>query len=94
MSNYESRQPALNHDELHTLIAQIESVPDDMLQKVLAAAICTYTARVEERHVDPFPAGSNVTASDVVIFATEILRAAELQPFELSMWQSWSFQDR
>src|SRR5690554_1258631 len=72
------------------IVARLDTVPDGQLQAMLAAAVRAYAARAEMREIAPFPEGSAVTATDVVITATEFLKAVQLQPFELGMWQAWS----
>ena len=37
-----------------------------------------------------FPEGAEVTATDAVVTTTAILKAVNVQLFELGMWQAWS----
>jgi len=65
---------------------------DADIQAMLAKAVRLYAERVAERE-DAFPAfpdGSNVTATDVMLTATAMLKAVNLQVFELGMWQAWT----
>jgi hypothetical protein len=68
-------------------------VEDAALQDVLAAAIRLYAARADLEPVAPFGPHHEVTANDVMIAATEMLRALNLQVFELSMWQTMCGMD-
>ncbi len=34
----------------------------------------------------------DVTPTQVVIAATDLLRAAEVEPFELGMWEAWGIE--
>jgi hypothetical protein len=71
---------------------EIDRLPDDALQAVLAAAIKAYAARAEACD-DPLPAlvpNSGVTATEAMLAVSAILRAVNVQVFELGMWQSWS----
>jgi hypothetical protein len=67
---------------------------DATVQRLLTAAVKAYCQTVElrDRAVDPFvtaPDGAiAVTATEAVATATEMLRAVEVEPFELGMW--WS----
>ena len=63
---------------------------DADLQATLASAVRLYAARVAERELAPFPAEAGVTATDVMIAVTAMLKAVNVQVFELGMWQSWS----
>jgi hypothetical protein len=60
---------------------------DDDVAKVLTAAIRLYAARVEAR--DEFPAPlhkTELTATDVAIAVSEMIRAVDMNLFDLSMW--------
>lgn len=75
---------ALTHDEVST-------ISDAALQELLSQAVRVFSAKrqVEGRKVSAFPDQSGVTATDVSITALSMLRAADLQVFELGLWQSW-----
>jgi hypothetical protein len=68
-----------------------EGLSDSDIQSNLAKAIRLYAERVAERDgaLPAFPADA-VTATDVMITATAMLKAVNLQLFELGMWQAWS----
>ena len=61
-------------------------------QQTLLAALCkSYSQQIQAG--DPSPAvtaNSGVSATDVMITASGLLKAANLQVFELGMWQSWT----
>ena len=78
---------------LHAALENQSAVEDADLQNILAAAVRLYAARADERAVDPFGPRHNVTANDVMIAVTEMLRAVNVQVFELSMWQSMCGMD-
>jgi hypothetical protein len=67
-------------------------VVSDAAQQHLMAALCKiYSQRVQagEPSLLLHPR-SGVSPTDVMITASGLLRAADLQVFELGMWQSWT----
>ncbi len=73
-------------------VAAIGSLPDAQLQMLFAAAIKSYAARAEASD-EPLPAlapDSGVTATEAMLVVSAILKAVNVQVFELGMWQSWS----
>src|SRR5437660_905666 len=60
--------------------------------QVLMAAVCkTYAAQVEAGEpLLPLPQRGGATATEVMITASGLLKAANLAVFELGMWQSWT----
>ena len=65
---------------------------DADIQAMLADAVRLYAERVAERDgaLPAFPAGAAVTATEVMVTVTAMLKAVNLQVFELGMWQAWS----
>jgi hypothetical protein len=60
-------------------------------QKLLAALCKSYSQQVQAGEQAPaVTATSGVSATDVMITASGLLKAADLQVFELGMWQSWT----
>jgi hypothetical protein len=69
---------------------KLDLVTAEALQKLFAAACRVYTARVEAGEaITPVPKNS-ISATDVMVTASGLLRAADLAVFELGMWQSWT----
>jgi hypothetical protein len=69
---------------------KLDLVSTDALQKLLAAACRVYSARTEAgEQFTPVPKHS-ISATDVMLTASGLLRAADLAVFELGMWQSWT----
>jgi hypothetical protein len=63
-----------------------DAVPDGMLQAVLAAAVKVYAAKAEQRGtVKPFRDGA-VTPTEAVVAACALIRAADLNLFDVAMW--------
>lgn len=65
---------------------------DAEIQAMLATAVRLYAERASEAD-GGFPAfapDAPMTATEVMITVTAMLKAVNLQVFELGMWQSWS----
>ncbi len=68
--------------------ADLASLPDGMLQRLLAVAVGAYAARLEAgTPCEPFAPGSGLTASEVGPVVARMLRAVDVDLFELAMWQ-------
>ena len=69
---------------------RLDVLSADALQALLAAACRVYTARSEAGEqltpVKPY----SISATDAMVTASGLLRAADLSTFELGMWQSWT----
>jgi hypothetical protein len=70
---------------------QRDVLSTDALQALMAAVCKSYAAQVEAG-VDllPLPQRGGATATDVMVTASGLLKAANLAVFELGMWQSWT----
>jgi hypothetical protein len=64
-----------------------QAIPDDMLRRVLTAAVKAYAAKAEgaEGEFTPFEANA-VTATETVVAACAMIRAADLNLFDVAMW--------
>jgi hypothetical protein len=64
-----------------------DAIPDKALQQVLSAAVKVYAAKVERRGHDvaPFPQNT-VTATETVVTACGMIRAADLNMFDVAIW--------
>ena len=69
----------------------IDRPSDSEIQDMLAEAVRLYAERAAERDgaLPAFTADA-VTATEVMVAVTAMLRAVNLQVFELGMWQAWS----
>ena len=64
-----------------------EAVSDDSLQRVLSAAVRLYAAKSEDRPRELPPFGDTpVNATEAVTAICAIMRAADLNFFDLQMW--------
>jgi hypothetical protein len=64
-----------------------DAISDAALQEVLTAAVKVYAAKVERRGHDvaPFAPGT-VTATETVVTACGLIRAADLNMFDVAIW--------
>jgi len=64
-----------------------DAISDRALQQVLAAAVRVYAAKVERRghEVAPYAQGT-VTATETVVAACGMIRAADLNMFDVAIW--------
>jgi hypothetical protein len=68
-----------------------DALTEEALQALVAAACRVYSVRVEKgEKLLPLPERSQVMDTDVMVMASGLLRAVNLQVFELGMWQSWT----
>jgi hypothetical protein len=69
-----------------------EALSDADVQALLAAAVRIYAARMEDRDepLAAFPGDAGITATQAMVAITAILKAVNVQLFELGMWQAWS----
>jgi hypothetical protein len=66
-------------------------VTDQELAAVLTAAVRLYALRCEVRDTFPAPLiAEKVTATDVATVVSEMIRVADLNMFDLSMWHGRS----
>jgi hypothetical protein len=70
---------------------ELDVLTPEAMQKLLAALCKLYGANIEAGN--DFPALNGrmaASGTDVMILCGALLQAADLQVFELGMWQSWS----
>ena len=69
---------------------KLDMVTAEALQKLIAAACRVYTARTEAGEQFTPVSKNSISATDVMVTASGLLKAADLAVFELGMWQSWT----
>jgi hypothetical protein len=77
--------------ELRAVIAggNVEQLPDAAVQALLTAAVKLYVAKREAgAEIEPF-IDDSVTATEVTVTTMSMLKAADLQLFELSLWSGF-----
>lgn len=75
------------------LIAEgIESIPEEDISRLLALAVKLYVNRCEETGMfSASPSEGAITATDVAVTTQGLLKAADLDLFELSLWRQWGW---
>jgi len=70
---------------------RLDVLTPEALQAALGALARTYAAQNErELRFLPIPERSQVMDTDVMVLASALLKAVNLEVFELGMWQSWT----
>ena len=70
---------------------QAGAVPDDAMRTLMTALIKVYAAKFDEgQRPALLPADSGVSATAVLVTTSALMKASNLEIFELGMWQSWS----
>ncbi len=71
----------------------LAGLSDEDLQGLLVALIKTYAERAANGLAGPFPPGladlELPTPTDVLVVISDLLRATDIELFELGMWQTW-----
>lgn len=70
------------------LRGETEDIPDETVQRLLTAGTRLFANKVEmeERYFSPYTGPEAVTATDVVMTCSDMLRAVNLSTFDLAMW--------
>jgi hypothetical protein len=69
---------------------RLDVVSADALQALIASACRNYSARRQAGEDFAPVAKNSISATDVMIMASSLLRAADLSTFELGMWQGFT----
>ena len=65
--------------------------PMGEVRKLLSLAIRLFASEYHAGFDEPiFPEGHGVSATDVMVASTAMLKAVNIQLFELGMWQMWA----
>jgi hypothetical protein len=77
--------------EASVVTGQACDVPDESMQRVMAALIKVYEAKFDQgQRPALLAADSGVSATAVLVTTSALMKASNLEVFELGMWQSWS----
>jgi hypothetical protein len=70
---------------------QAGAVPDETLRHLMAALVKVYAAKFDEgQRPVLLDAESDVSATAILVTTSALMKASNLEIFELGMWQSWS----
>ena len=70
------------------LDGETENISDETVQQLLTAGTRLFANKVEmeDRYFSPYTGPEAVTATDVVMTCSDMLRAVNLSTFDLAMW--------
>jgi uncharacterized protein (DUF2252 family) len=67
------------------------ALPNETMRHLMAALVKVYAAKFDEgQRPVLLDAESDVSATAVLVTASALMKASNLEIFELGMWQSWS----
>lgn len=68
--------------------ADLTALPDSTVQRLLTLAVGAYAAKLDDGDpCEPFARESGLTASEVCPVVARMLKAVDVDLFELAMWQ-------
>lgn len=70
------------------LDGETDKISDETVQRLLTAGTKLFANKVEmeDRFFSPYTTADDVTATDVVMTCSDMLRAVNLSTFDLAMW--------
>jgi hypothetical protein len=71
---------------------RLDQFPPELMQRLMAATVRAYSAKVQagESFLPFDDRAARVSPTDIMITASALLKAGDLQVFELGMWQSYT----
>ena len=70
---------------------QAGAFPDQTMRSLMTALVKLYAAKFDEgQRPALLDAGGDVSATAVLVTTSALMKASNLEIFELGMWQSWS----
>lgn len=84
----EASERLLRMTEAVLASGSVEAVSDETVQRLMTAAVLLYSRKCdhEERVFFPFAGQSVVSATDIVVVVSELLRSANLNTYDLALW--------
>jgi hypothetical protein len=74
-----------------TAAGRAASFPDETMRRLMAALVRLYAAKFDEgQRPALLDADGDVSATAVLVTTSALMKASNLEIFELGMWQSWS----
>lgn len=79
-------------DEIDRVLARggVQELPAEDLQRLVSAVVRLYAAANEGAEQEVSPVDGRVATTDAVVLATALLKAQDLNPFDLALWFSRS----
>jgi hypothetical protein len=77
--------------------AAVTALPNEDLQQLLAVVVREFAQRLEgDAALRAFPtnASTDLSATEVLMTVSAMLRSSNIELFELGMWQAWSGSPR
>ena len=73
----------------------LEAIDDGTIQRLVTLGVKLYVARREQGHeLSPFVGSESITATEVAVATMGMLKAVNLDLFELSLWRHWGRIER
>jgi hypothetical protein len=92
MSSFNAQVDDVVHS-IERLVANgaIDGLPDPTLQQLFKACVQLYSRKVDAgRRFTPCGDTRDISATSIMVTASGLLKGANLELFELGMWQSFS----
>jgi hypothetical protein len=65
-------------------------IDEAKIAELLTTAVRLYAARVDQAGAFAAVARGSITATEALVTASALLRAVNIAPFELGLWEAWS----
>lgn len=82
---------ALERLESFIIDNDLGDLPTDFIDRIVSLAAKTYGREIDKRErVPQLRLPADVSATDILMISTALLRSRNLEVFELGMWQAWA----
>lgn len=68
--------------------ADTGALPKDVRQELMRLAVTSFAAAWQEGAAQPLASPTDITATDAVVVASALIKAQNVELFELAMWQT------
>lgn len=75
-------------DALARLGDDLTGLPDDVRQELMRVAVVSFAAAWQDRRPAPLASAADITATEAVVAASALIKALNIELFELAMWQT------
>lgn len=73
-----------------TAAGRTDAISQDDLQRLMRAVVRLYTAKFDADGGFPAVPRAGINATEAMVTASALLKATNLNVFELGLWQQWS----